>query len=89
MIHRPDQAHGLCWTRSATQQGEAFEIKIPIDKGLVGEAATTGKTINIRDAYQDSRFNRNIDKQTGYFYYTYILLDCCSHTHRHTLSMRN
>eukprot|EP00392_Amoebophrya_sp_AT5.2_P002803 g2808.t1 len=61
-----DAAHGLCWTRSATQQGEAFEIKIPIDKGLVGEAATTGKTINIRDAYQDSRFNRNIDKQTGY-----------------------
>ncbi|CAD7947877.1 unnamed protein product [Amoebophrya sp. A120] len=61
-----DAAHGLCWTRSATQQGEAFEIKIPIDKGLVGEAAMTGKPINIRDAYQDPRFNRNIDKQTGY-----------------------
>ncbi|CAD7951436.1 unnamed protein product [Amoebophrya sp. A25] len=61
-----DASHGICWTRSATQSGEAFEIKIPIDKGLVGEAAMTGKAINIRDAYQDSRFNRGIDKQTGY-----------------------
>ena len=31
-----------------------------------GHVATTGETLNITDAYNDSRFNREIDVQTGY-----------------------
>ena len=33
---------------------------------MSGHVVKTGQTINIRDAYADSRFNPEIDKQTGY-----------------------
>lgn len=42
------------------------EIEIPIDSGLVGDAIINGKKIIIDDVYLDDRFNREIDKQTGY-----------------------
>ena len=33
-------------------------IRFPMDKGIAGYVATTGKTLNITDAYSDDRFNR-------------------------------
>ena len=33
-------------------------IRFPMDKGIAGYVATTGKTLNIVDAYSDTRFNR-------------------------------
>jgi len=42
------------------------EIRIPKNAGIAGEAFTTGNTINIPDAYADPRFNKEIDKKTGY-----------------------
>ena len=33
-------------------------IRFPTDKGIAGYVATTGKTLNITDAYSDERFNR-------------------------------
>lgn len=41
-------------------------IRIPANKGIVGESAQTRKLINVPDCYADKRFNRAIDKQTGY-----------------------
>jgi phosphoserine phosphatase len=41
-------------------------IRIPADKGIVGESAQSRKLINVPDCYADDRFNRAIDKQTGY-----------------------
>ena len=41
-------------------------IRIPADKGIVGECAQTRVLINVPDCYADDRFNRAIDKQTGY-----------------------
>jgi phosphoserine phosphatase len=41
-------------------------IRMPAFKGIVGESAQTRKLINVPDCYADSRFNRDIDKQTGY-----------------------
>jgi len=41
-------------------------IRIPADRGIVGECAQTRKLINVPDCYADERFNRAIDKQTGY-----------------------
>ena len=41
-------------------------IRIPADKGIVGESAQTRKLINVPDCYADERFNRDIDKKTGY-----------------------
>lgn len=41
-------------------------IRIPADKGIVGESAQTRQLINVPDCYADERFNREIDKLTGY-----------------------
>ncbi|XP_065642844.1 probable 3',5'-cyclic phosphodiesterase pde-5 isoform X1 [Hydra vulgaris] len=42
------------------------EIRFPKSKGVAGYVATTGETLNIKKAYDDPRFNREIDQQTGY-----------------------
>ena len=42
------------------------ELRFPADKGLAGYAAQMGEIINIKDAYQDERFNPDIDRETGY-----------------------
>lgn len=52
------------WSRVAT--GLKKEIRFPADKGIAGTVATSGKVLNIPDAYADPRFNPEIDKKTGY-----------------------
>ena len=42
------------------------EIRFAVDRGLAGYAAKSGEVVNIADAYADSRFNREIDQQTGF-----------------------
>jgi cAMP and cAMP-inhibited cGMP 3',5'-cyclic phosphodiesterase 10 len=40
--------------------------RFPVGTGIAGQVAKTGEVLNITDAYCDSRFNRTIDKLTGY-----------------------
>jgi len=42
------------------------EIRVPFGKGIAGHVAATGLTVNIPDAYSDTRFNRDLDMMTGY-----------------------
>jgi phosphoserine phosphatase len=49
--------------RVATKLGS---IRIPANKGIVGESAMSRKLINVPDCYADERFNQAIDKETGY-----------------------
>ncbi len=42
------------------------EIRFASNLGLAGHVATTGETVNIKEAYKDSRFNKEIDNETGY-----------------------
>ncbi|TAK60918.1 MAG: GAF domain-containing protein [Bacteroidetes bacterium] len=60
-----DEAKGELWSKVA-QGTSMVEIRLPIGKGIAGFVAATGETINIPDAYADSRFNPNVDKATGY-----------------------
>jgi putative methionine-R-sulfoxide reductase with GAF domain len=46
--------------------GELGEVRVPVGKGLAGTVALTGESIRIDDAYQDPRFNREVDRRTGY-----------------------
>lgn len=57
-----DHAHELV-ARVGTDLGQ---IRIPANKGIVGESAQTRTLINVPDCYADDRFNRAVDKQTGY-----------------------
>ena len=50
---------------STVAQGSS-EIRIPMNKGIAGFVAMTGQTLNIADAYSDSRFNRDVDLRTGF-----------------------
>ena len=43
-------------------QGEV-NIRIPKNAGIAGEVATSGETVNIPDAYSDTRFNQEVDKK--------------------------
>lgn len=41
-------------------------IRFPAGAGLAGECFTSGKVINLADAYADPRFNQEVDRHTGY-----------------------
>ncbi|XP_076646480.1 cGMP-dependent 3',5'-cyclic phosphodiesterase [Halictus rubicundus] len=42
------------------------EMRIPIGQGIAGHVATTGKLLNIRNAYEHPLFYRRIDEVTGF-----------------------
>ena len=58
-----DRERHELWTRVAQGTGE---IRIPLGSGIAGAVATSGTTVNIKDAYSDARFNRTVDQVTGY-----------------------
>lgn len=41
-------------------------IHVRMDQGLAGYVARSGETLNIEDAYDDPRFNKEVDQRTGY-----------------------
>lgn len=41
-------------------------IRFPADRGIAGETAQRRRLINVPDCYADPRFNRDVDRQTGY-----------------------
>jgi len=45
---------------------EGQVIRIPSDVGLAGFCFRTGELINLQDAYEDPRFNKEVDARTGY-----------------------
>jgi hypothetical protein len=49
-----------------SSDADGHQIKIEYGRGIAGWVAQTGQSLNIEDAYEDSRFNSTIDKQTGY-----------------------
>lgn len=60
-----DPATHELWSRVA--EGIATgEIRFPANQGLSGACFTSGETINIPDAYADLRFNREVDRKTGF-----------------------
>jgi HD-GYP domain-containing protein (c-di-GMP phosphodiesterase class II) len=60
-----DRERGEIWSRVALGTG-AGEIRQAIGVGIAGLVAATGDTVNIRDAYDDPRFNPEPDQRTGY-----------------------
>ncbi len=60
-----DKEKNELWSKVALGM-ESKEIRLSADTGIAGYSAKTGEIINIKDAYSDPRFNKDIDKQTGY-----------------------
>lgn len=63
-VYVVDREKNELWARVA--QRTTTEIRMPLGQGLAGQAAQSGETINVPDAYADPRFDRNIDLRTGF-----------------------
>lgn len=62
-----DEVSNQLWSKVATSDGSpTFEIRIPADSGIAGAVASSGEVLNIPDAYEDPRFDRSVDQQTGF-----------------------
>jgi adenylate cyclase len=60
-----DRQTGGLWSKVA-QGANMQEIRVPRGMGIAGHVAVSGETVNIKDAYQDPRFNPEVDRRTGY-----------------------
>ncbi|MFO1093685.1 MAG: sigma-54-dependent Fis family transcriptional regulator [Planctomycetaceae bacterium] len=68
-----DRASIFIWDRAAKQLVacpalgvRGGELWLPDNKGIVGQVVQTGETLRVDDAYGDNRFERSIDKSSGY-----------------------
>ncbi|KAK7051156.1 hypothetical protein SK128_005938, partial [Halocaridina rubra] len=55
------------------------EILLPWGVGIVGHVASTKEVINIKDAYQDPRFDASIDRRTGYRTMSVLCMPVCNY----------
>jgi GAF domain-containing protein len=60
-----DEESGELWSKVA-QEAELKEIRVPLSSGVVGWTVTHNVLVNVEDAYEDERFNRDVDRRTGY-----------------------
>jgi adenylate cyclase len=63
LVDRENQQLILQVAQDAPQAGS---IRIPLASGIAGAAATTGRTVRVADAYEDPRFNREVDRATNF-----------------------
>ena len=73
-----DEEKNQLWSIVAEgEEGKALELRIPADKGIAGEVATSKKVVNIPyDFYDDPRsaFAQKKDAETGYRTYSMLVL---------------
>lgn len=60
-----DEQSKTLWSR-ATQGGDIEVLEIAMGTGLAGWVAEHGRTVNVKDAYKDARFDRSADGRSGY-----------------------
>ncbi|HEX7478299.1 MAG TPA: GAF domain-containing sensor histidine kinase [Polyangiales bacterium] len=60
-----DEASGELRTRFS-HGGQTHEIRLKPGQGLAGWTAKLSRSVNVKDAYQDVRFDADWDKRTGY-----------------------
>ena len=63
----------------AVAKTRSEEIIIPFGVGIAGSVAQTKETINIKDAYNDPRFNGEIDIKTGYKTNVILSMPICNY----------
>ncbi len=58
-----DKKENILWSKVAIG---TETIRIPLDKGIAGSVVSTGRLLNIKEVYEDPRFNPEVDRKTGY-----------------------
>ncbi|XP_013791974.2 dual 3',5'-cyclic-AMP and -GMP phosphodiesterase 11A-like, partial [Limulus polyphemus] len=49
-----------------TNSRKGRELKVPLGVGILGHVADTGETVNLVEAFEDPRYNDEVDKICGY-----------------------
>ncbi len=52
--------------RLAVAQDEALDVRVPLQLGIAGYVARTGRSLRVEDAYADPRFYPVVDEETGF-----------------------
>src|SRR5437870_4045253 len=65
-IYQIDRHAGEIFSRVALGLDAGIEIRVPLTRGAIGFVARTGRTLRLRDAYNDPRLDRSVDERTGY-----------------------
>ncbi|KAJ0408519.1 hypothetical protein P43SY_006449 [Pythium insidiosum] len=68
-----DQPKNELWTL----QGEV-NIRVPMNQGIAGAVAQTNEAINLEDAYNDPRFNKDFDQKLGYRTQSVLAMPLCN-----------
>jgi signal transduction histidine kinase len=74
-----DEASSDLWTRFS-HGGRTYEIRLKPGQGLAGWTAKWGRSVNVKDAYQDVRFDAEWDKRTGFRTRSTLCVPVRSHT---------
>lgn len=62
-----DRARGELWLKVAQEEGgRPVDLRMPIERGVAGHVATTGRSLRIDDAYASPLFNPEVDRETGF-----------------------
>ena len=61
-----DRRRGELVLRVAQDVEKGDSVRIPLASGIAGVAATSGQPVRVADAYQDPRFDRDVDLRTGF-----------------------
>src|SRR5436190_16370045 len=64
-LYLVDRRRAEIWSK-VLQGGGLREIRLPLGEGIAGDVVATGEVANIPDAYVDSRFQADFDKQSGF-----------------------
>jgi signal transduction histidine kinase/putative methionine-R-sulfoxide reductase with GAF domain len=60
-----DEDRGELWSKIAQGQ-QMLEIRMKVGEGLAGWVALSGRSVNIKDAYQDPRFDPDWDQRNAF-----------------------
>ncbi|MEG4024762.1 GAF domain-containing protein [Microcoleus sp. S13C4] len=63
--------------------GEDVEVRLPMDAGILGYVATTGKSINVTEARSHEHFNSEVDEPPGYQIETILCMPIFSSKSQH------
>jgi len=62
-----DRGRGELWLKVAQEEGgRPVDVRVPLDRGVAGRVATSGRSVRLEDAYASPLFNPEVDRATGF-----------------------
>jgi putative ABC transport system ATP-binding protein len=62
-----DRERGELWLKVAQEEGgRPVDVRFPLERGIAGEVARTGRSLRVEDAYAHPLFHPEVDRATGF-----------------------